>query len=108
MKYTRRILCLLVLVLVAFVLLTWAAPATIGRLRRDVLWVAAVVCLAMAALVKFVPAATAAIVSLVWIRYAPTPMRRLRRGDDHPALFSRGVLQPPGEHSALRRRRPIP
>jgi hypothetical protein len=68
-----------VLVLAAFALLTWAAPASICRVRRNILWVAAVVCLGMAALVKFVPAAIGAIVSLVWIRSAPTPMRRVRR-----------------------------
>jgi hypothetical protein len=67
------------LVLLAFALLTLVVRPSTGRLRQHALWLAALVCLGMAALVKFVPAATGAIVSLVWIRFASTPMQRLQR-----------------------------
>jgi hypothetical protein len=65
-----------VLVLAGFALLTAASrrPA-----RQAGLWLAALFCLALGALVKFVPAGIGAIVSLVWLRRAPRTRVGLRR-----------------------------
>lgn len=54
---------MLTLVLVGLVLLTLALERS-----PSLLWIAALVCLWLAALVKFVPAAVEAVVALVWLR----------------------------------------
>ena len=63
-----------------------AQPQPRGQLReegeapgRSWLWLAALVCLALGALVKFVPAGIGAIVTLIWLRRAPTTRVGLRR-----------------------------
>jgi hypothetical protein len=66
---------MILLVLMAFALLT----AATRRARRTLFWLAALTCLWLGALLKFVPAAVAAIVALVWLRQAPTAMHRARR-----------------------------
>jgi hypothetical protein len=64
-----------VFVLLGLAVLTTAVPPGRGSRR----WPIAVLCLALGALVKFVPAAGATFVSLVWLRRAPTRPQRLRR-----------------------------
>src|SRR5262249_29482216 len=55
-----------------------------GTLRSLWLWLAALVCIGLGALVKFVPAALGAVVTLVWLRRTPTRAGRLRQA----ALFA--------------------
>jgi len=63
-----------VLLGLAVVTLAVAAPGAAW------LWLAALLSLWLGALVKFVPAAILAVVSLVWLRQAPDLSQRLRRG----------------------------
>jgi alpha-1,6-mannosyltransferase len=74
---------MMTLVLLGFVLLTRAITpyreARQGTLWQAWLWLSAVGCMWLGALVKFVPAAAAAIVSFVWLARAQTTTLRLKR-----------------------------
>jgi len=70
---------MIVFVLLAFALLTEAARPNRRARAERILWPAALVCLWLGALVKFVPAGIEAIASLVWLRRATTPSLAFRR-----------------------------
>ncbi|MCA1647483.1 MAG: hypothetical protein LC797_19165 [Chloroflexi bacterium] len=74
---------MIVLVLLGFALLTLGLQR--GKLTFG--WLSAIICLGLAALVKFVPTAIGAIVAMVWLRRAATPASRVFR-----ALILTGVL----------------
>ncbi len=65
-----------VFVLLALVLLSTRRAAGM----QPLVWLAALACLGLGALIKFVPAAVAAMTGLLWLRGIPTRMRRVRTG----------------------------